>query len=311
MRTIGTLPDEREARLFDDYLLTLDIKAMVESEGDEWIVWIYDEDHLETARDELAKFRDDPAAPRYQVVRTQAVEIRKVAEKQDAVARKRVVSVRDRWNRTLMQQAPLTMVLIAVSIFVTLASNRGNNVEPIVRMLGFSEFHAAPNPGKWNLHPTTARGDEQIRTGQIWRLVTPIFIHLSLMHLAFNMYWLFQFGRMIESRRGTIRLASMILLIAVFSCYMQFAATDRPRFGGMSGVGYGLFGYLWMKTRFDPGAGMFLPQSTILLMMVWFFLCWSGIGFFSGVANWAHTVGLIVGVILGHLPIALRNLQRR
>jgi len=72
-----------------------------------------------------------------------------------------------------------------------------------------------------------------------------------------------------------------------------------PLFGGISGVAFGLFGYIWMKARFDPGSGFFLHRQAVMMMMVWFVICLLGI--IPRVANTAHTVGLLVGVIWGYL----------
>ena len=66
----------------------------------------------------------------------------------------------------------------------------------------------------------------------------------------------------------------------------------------------GLFGFMWMKTLFDPGAGMNLPQSTIFILVGWLFFCMTPMAKDMGlnVANWAHAVGIIVGIIAGMMP---------
>ena len=96
--------------------------------------------------------------------------------------------------------------------------------------------------------------------GELWRTVTPIFIHLDWLHIAFNMIMFFQFGALIESLKGTVRLGGLILAIAVISNVAQAVGPDAwggtPAFGGMSGVVYGLFGYVWIKSTFCPEAGI-------------------------------------------------------
>ncbi|MDA7859467.1 rhomboid family intramembrane serine protease, partial [Mariniblastus sp.] len=84
-------------------------------------------------------------------------------------------------------------------------------------------------------------------------------------------------------------------------------------FGGMSGVVYGLFGFIWMKSTYDPNFGYRLSQSTIIILMGWMFFCMlpaemrQGIGFGSNVANWAHGVGLIVGLAVGYATSVIRR----
>ena len=86
---------------------------------------------------------------------------------------------------------------------------------------------------------------------------------------------------------------------------MPEALGGWPFFGGMSGVVYGLFGYAWMKSTFDPQAGFRLSQITVIILMAWLVLCMtSAVG---SVANVAHVVGLVVGAAFGYLPILWRQ----
>jgi GlpG protein len=143
-------------------------------------------------------------------------------------------------------------------------------------------------------------GVGQILRGQLWRLATPAFLHFSIPHILFNLLWLRMLGGAIESRRGLARYAGLVLLIAVVSNIGQYAATGSPLFGGMSGVVYGVFGYLWMKERFAPESGLSLPPNCVFWMLGWFVLCWFDV--MGPIANWAHTFGLVAGMLVGLLP---------
>jgi rhomboid protease GlpG len=70
-------------------------------------------------------------------------------------------------------------------------------------------------------------------------------------------------------------------------------------FGGLSGVAYALFGYLWMKGQYEPEQGMILHPNTITTMLLWLVLCMTGL--LGPIANAAHVVGLLVGVAFGAL----------
>lgn len=331
MRHIGTLPTEQLARCFDDYLLFLHIKGMVEPDGEisggeisdgeiskgetpedqaPWSVWIYDEDSLEMACSEFQKFRDNPAAVIYQEATQAANGIRKSQQKQQQQREKRqkkIVNVRDQWgHRPFAKRAPVTLFLILASVLLTLLSSFGKSVEPIMSTFGFAKFVPTKKPGYLAWVPP---GDSEIREGQLWRLVTPAFLHLDPMHLLFNMYWVFTLGQMIEMRRGSWRLILLTLLFAVISNYFQFLMKD-PAFGGMSGVIYGFFGYIWMKSRFAPEEGMLLHPQTIFMMVGWFFLCMTDV-FGGSIGNWSHGSGLVMGMLLGYAPIFFRDLQRR
>jgi len=159
---------------------------------------------------------------------------------------------------------------------------------------------------------------QDIRNGQVWRLVTPIFLHFGLFHLLFNMVVLQQFGALIEARRGAWRYLALILITAVVSNVAQYYLTvtwennalsvhSNPAFGGMSGVLYGLFGYLWMKSRYEPALGLSLNPRIVILLIAWLFVCMSGV--IGPIANTAHVAGLIVGVVIGVAPHLLGLLR--
>ena len=67
--------------------------------------------------------------------------------------------------------------------------------------------------------------------------------------------------------------------------------------GGMSGVLYGVFGFVWMQARFNRRYRYVLEESTTWLMMIWFVLCLTGL--VGPIANVAHAGGLIAGLIAG------------
>jgi GlpG protein len=80
----------------------------------------------------------------------------------------------------------------------------------------------------------------------------------------------------------------------------------------MSGVVYGLFGYVWMKARFQPELGLGIGPQTITILMIWFFLCmtpWFQSLIGSGVANMAHASGLLAGMLIGYAPVVWRSFR--
>ncbi len=137
----------------------------------------------------------------------------------------------------------------------------------------------------------------EIRSGQYWRLVTPIFLHFGFMHILFNMLWMKDLGKIIEKEKSSNFLLIFILIVGTISNFSQFLISG-PNFGGMSGVVYGLLGYLWMYKRINSEAKFSLPKSDVVLMVGWFFLCLMGVFVFS-IANMAHAVGLTLGMVLG------------
>ncbi len=301
MRQIGTVPNQRQARVFEDYLLTLGVKAMVEEEANGWSVWIYDEDHIERAKQELAGFRETPDDPIYQDVSATAAELRERGQKKNAAARKNRIDVRQRWSRPAAQSCPVTFAMIAISVIVAIVSQLGTQEEPLLPYLRIAPTILVGDHTKWE----PDLGLESVRKGEVWRLVTPIFLHFGILHIVFNMLWLRDLGTAVEFRRGSLRFLLIVLSIAAASNLAQYFHTG-PGFGGMSGVVFGLFGYIWIKSRCEPNSGFFLHPNTVFLMIAWFFLCMTGV--VGAIANMAHGVGLVAGLILGYAPSLWRNL---
>jgi len=192
-----------------------------------------------------------------------------------------------------LRYSRLTAGLIAASAVVGLLSGLGQNFE-VLQYLFISEYR---------------EGLPEIFGGQLWRLLTPMFIHFGALHFLFNMMWLYDLGSAVEQRQGMGRMAILVLVTAVLSNLAQFA-WDGPGFGGMSGVVYGLLAYVWAQGQYNPRAGIGLHQSIAAWMLAWFVICW--LGLVGNVANMAHTVGLVCGAGLGliYSPYFWRRLRR-
>ena len=135
---------------------------------------------------------------------------------------------------------------------------------------------------------------------QWWRLITPIFIHFSFAHLAFNCLWIFILGEKIENTDGSLIFILLVIFSAILSNCLQYLWTETSLFGGLSGVIYGLIGFC-MIIEFDSQYDRYkLPPALYLFMIVWLLLGFAGIldlfGFGS-VANFAHLGGLISGIL--------------
>ena len=96
----------------------------------------------------------------------------------------------------------------------------------------------------------------------------------------------------------------LVLFVAIVSNLGQFYVSG-PLFGGLSGINYGLFGFLWIKSRFDPASGWHIPESLVIFFLIWLVLC--ALGLFGPVANTAHFLGLLAGVAVPGVPLLLRR----
>ena len=302
MRLIGHLPSESSASTFSDYLLVQGIANEVEAEKDGWAVWIHSEDEWNKAKELLAAFLGNPADPKYRRQAAQARQLRtEAAAREDAAESE--TSDRAKAFRATMPYGvgPLTMVLIGLSLTVQLL-RLGGYEEQIRRELFMTAIEPKGNFDTW------LAGLQEISQGEFWRLFTPVIVHGSWVHLLLNMMCLLDLGSMIEGRQSTGRLGLLVVVIAVASNLGQYWMYNAPNFCGMSGVVYGLLGYVWMKGKFDPGSGLVLHSHTVAMMLIWFVVC--ALGIIPNIANGTHAVGLALGVLWGVLA-SLRAMRRR
>jgi GlpG protein len=308
MRQITTLPEEK-AQTFADYLLTLKIQTQLRPEAEGVGVWICDEDQVARAREELGGFTRNPSDERYQSARPAASALRRQEARVEEAYNRRQERLTQAMRGVAVGRRPLTLALVVVSIGVALGSNFGNREGPLLQALHISTFRIEEEGGVLKIFwPYLS----EIRSGQVWRLVTPIFIHFGVVHLAFNVLAMLSLGGQMEARRGTVRFLLFVLVVAVLSNLAQyylghsrfengrFVPSGAPNFGGMSGVLYGVFGYLWAKSRLEPRLGLTMSRESVLVMMGWFVLCWLGV--LGSIANVAHTAGLLLGLAIAAAP---------
>ena len=69
--------------------------------------------------------------------------------------------------------------------------------------------------------------------------------------------------------------------------------------GGMSGVVYGLAGYIWMLGKYDQASGVYLDRASIQWLLLWLIVCFTGA--VGTIANVAHVSGLIIGMVWGRI----------
>ncbi len=320
MRTIGTLESDEIATRFSDYLYVKGIENQTELEDDgRFSVWVLDDDQLAPATALLQHFRADSGAPEFDGVTTVARKVRTRVMRADNARRSAVAdTARIGYERHFRGGTIVTFALIIICVAVAVASRLGDDTRA-VRPLFISDYFYDRTTGDSHHIPTVLADEEagapqiprvshpglfpEIRAGQVWRLITPIFLHFGVIHLVFNMMMLYQLGSFTENRYGGRHLLVLVLVIAALSNAGQ-ALWGSPNFGGMSGVDYGLFGFLWIRGKCDRAAGWELNKNMVTQLLVWFVACL--IGFIPHVANTVHAIGLAAGMSWGYLSAKMR-----
>jgi rhomboid protease GluP len=139
------------------------------------------------------------------------------------------------------------------------------------------------------------KSNELIRSGQIWRLLTPALLHGSIAHIAFNMYALFAFGVGLERHFGHGRYLLLYVLGAFSGNVASFILSDANSLGASTAI-FGLIGaegiFLYQNRRMFAGQFSKAIQNVIFIVAINLFL-----GLSPGIDNWGHIGGLLGGLI--------------
>jgi rhomboid protease GluP len=139
------------------------------------------------------------------------------------------------------------------------------------------------------------------KDGEWWRLGTAMFLHFGLVHLAMNMWALWDAGRLVERWVGPLRFALIYLASGLVGNLVSLVVQgDRAVSGGASGAIFGVIGALLVclareRRHVDPREFRWLFWGGAA-----FALASLGLGFaIPGIDNAAHLGGLGSGALLG------------
>lgn len=136
--------------------------------------------------------------------------------------------------------------------------------------------------------------------GEYWRLLTACFLHIGIVHLAFNSYALYVLGSEMEALYGQVRFTIIYLLAGLFGSLMSFALSPGAGISaGASGAVFGLVGTLaafyWRQRE---TFGSIAQRRFVNVIMLVALNALVGLTT-PGIDNLAHLGGLVAGLILG------------
>lgn len=172
-----------------------------------------------------------------------------------------------------LQRHPITSILMIGAIAGFLACESGRNVDHLMLL-----------PGTALLEP--------------WRFFTSLLPHFVPAQFAFNMVWMWIYGRKLEERMGTKPFAILTAAAAVVSGGIESAFFSGPI--GLSGVVFAYVFYAFARARTHPEDEDLIARDHVQFMVFWLFasvfMGWTGM---LPVSNGAHLGGLAVGLALG------------
>jgi len=202
------------------------------------------------------------------------------AERVDAFARFR----QQLWKNTPRVYMTKTIVMINVAIFILMVLSGAGLMSPNVDTLI-----------RWG-----ANDGPETLAGQWWRLFTCMFVHAGLLHVAINMWVLWDVGNLLERLTGNIGYLVLYILSGLFgslaSVYWNPQVVSVGASGAVFGVFGGLMGFLMLRSDSVPKhflASMRRSGFMFLMYNVIFGLA------IPRIDMAAHAGGFVSGVLFG------------
>jgi len=269
------------ALLFANYLMSLDISANVQKHDSEYIIHCQTT-KLDRAKDIFAEFIADPYQEKYQQAAWNSAEVTQVSDNSPSL----LASFQQQF---LAHAGWVTLTIFTLCWLVFMASTLGF-AQPTFQLLHF--------------YPQLSL--EAFLDSPL-RLLGPALFHFSWLHIVFNTMWWWQLGGSVERVLGKGALINLFLITALASNLGQFIVSG-PNFGGLSGVVYGLVGYVWWYGWLAPEKALFISKPIIGFLLFWLLLGFADV-LPVNMANTAHLLGLVSGCLLAAVNIFL--LKRR
>ncbi|ARU58280.1 rhomboid family protease [Oleiphilus messinensis] len=283
MQKIAELPVDEDLRFFVRWIILHRVSIRVVEERGVQVVYV-DNSMARDVQSVLMRYSTDPEF--------------RTTVRSEVEHKSRPLEIAKWHTVTRPAQAWVVAGLIAICAFVALITSLGSG-GPVLRALTFADpFHVVDDTIRQRLDVILLN----ITEGQLWRFLTPAFLHFSMMHILFNMMWLWYLGAMVEIKQGRQRFLLIFMFSAILSNIGQYLESDQL-FGGMSGVVYALFGYCWFyDRRFRPVFRV--PDGLFIFIIGWLLLGYTGWAdaYVGKMANSAHLIGLLSGLLLALLP---------
>lgn len=270
MKQLLVINDARLAQSLADYLSSRGMHCELTQSEVGITVWLADESRSGEAEPEVKRFLKEPYHPRYAE-----------ASWQSGTPNSRIDYSAGHHSLTahfLMQAGPVTLLVMALCTCLY-----------VLQLIGLNLYASL------SFHQDVS----QLSGWQIWRFVTPAFLHFSALHLIFNLMWWWYLAGLVERQLGTSKLLTLLLVGAVIPNLLEFLLSG-PDFGGLSAVVNTLVGYCWIVGRMKPDGEVKLQDGIFIFMVVWLAIGFSGL-LGNNLANVAHLSGLAIGLLHGWL----------
>lgn len=132
-----------------------------------------------------------------------------------------------------------------------------------------------------------------IEAGEYWRLITPVLLHASILHIGFNMYALYMLGPELERHFGHLSFFLLYLLSGFAGVVLSFLLTESASLGASTAI-FGLLGaegvFVYRNQKLFGRRAQAMLRNIVQIAAINLL-----IGLTPGIDNWGHVGGLLGG----------------
>lgn len=152
--------------------------------------------------------------------------------------------------RTASARLPLLTILLAGASWGVFELTRGDHYDFVLRYLLMRQCTGSSLTGELTCSPPF----QDLLRGELWRLLTPAFVHGDVFHFWRNTIYLLWFGAVVERVDGRRTLLGLVIGLQLLTALVELSFHLSGHWivcMGMSGVVYGLAGYILSRRWFD------------------------------------------------------------
>jgi rhomboid protease GluP len=141
-----------------------------------------------------------------------------------------------------------------------------------------------------------------MREHEYWRVITAMFLHAGILHVAANSWALYQLGALYEAMFGSRRFA-MVYFVTGIVASVASSFTVRGASVGASGAILGILGAFIFSIRRSPQWRHEPWTKGLISQLIFWAILNIALGFsVEFIDNTAHIAGLVTGLLLGLIP---------
>ncbi|OIW08008.1 hypothetical protein TanjilG_20109 [Lupinus angustifolius] len=209
------------------------------------------------------------------------------------------------WLVPLFVLANVVVFIVAMYINNCPSKNHGDCVAKFLHRFSFQPLSENPLFGPSSLTLTkmgALKWDSVVNHHQGWRLITCIWLHAGIIHLAANMFSLVFIGIRLEQQFGFVRIGIIYLLSGFGGSVLSSLFIRNNISVGASGALFGLLGA--MLSELITNWTIYSNKAAALLTLLVIVVINLAIGILPHIDNFAHIGGFLTGLLLGFILLA-------